>query len=113
MSTARLLFWLAVDPQALVKASVDQAIRAQPSPPDANREAELRAAFTAQFTDAVGLIRRVLRRSFLVVFGAITAAIITGRALAWLRVPSSASIDQGLQYAGLPIHFPQPSDGAR
>ena len=103
ISTARLLLWLAFAPAALVNASVAQAIRSQPSALDPKREAELRASFTKQFGEAVASIRIVLRRSFLVVFGALAAAVITGQVLAWLSVPSSAWVESALQYGGIAV----------
>lgn len=90
-------------PSKLVAHSVEHAIRLQPGALTAEREAELRASFAAQFGSAVSLIRSSLFTAFLVVASAIAAALLTALVLQSLQIQKSQNWNVWLQFGGIGV----------
>lgn len=94
---------LFVSPSRLVAYSVDHAIRSQPGSLSAEREAALTGSFTAQFENAVSLIRKTLFTAFLVVAVAIAAALITALILQNVSIQKSQRWNVVLQSGGIGV----------
>ena len=103
ISTAWAIVLLLLAPSRLVEHSVTHAIHLQPAAPDPIREQELRRSLGHQFSRAIAKVRSVLLVSFLVVAGAIGAALVTAVILNVLKVLSSANWDAALQYGGIAV----------
>jgi hypothetical protein len=103
ITTTWAIILLVMSPSKLVAHSIDHAIRSQPCALTPEREQELRNSFTTQFQNSVSLVRSSLFRAFLVVAGAIVAALVSANVLQTVGVYKSSAWNAWLQYGSIGI----------
>ncbi len=90
-------------PSRLIAHCVDHAMRSQPEPLDPERERKLKLQFEKQFYKSVFVIRSSVFASFVVVGGAIAAALVTGAVLRAMSIAKPDEWNAWLQYGGIGV----------